>query len=78
MVNLKAAIVKPSENTQTCLDELMETTFVNSVDAASLAMLVPVVARGLKEPSAELVKKAATTAGKLGAECGSLLWEPFR
>lgn len=67
MDNLKLAIVNPSEFTSVCLDQLMETTFVNSVDAASLAMLMPVVARGLKEPSAELNKKAATTAGNVCA-----------
>lgn len=67
MDNLKKAIVKPSEFTSVCLDQLMETTFVNSVDAASLAMLMPVVARGLKEPSADLNKKAATTAGNVCA-----------
>jgi len=67
MDNLKKAIVKPSEFTSVCLDQLMETTFVNSVDAASLAMLMPVVARGLKEPSADLNKKAAITAGNVCA-----------
>jgi len=66
MVNLKLAIMNP-KNTVVCLDQLMETTFVNSVDAASLAMLVPVISRGLREPGAELVKKAATTAGNICA-----------
>eukprot|EP00238_Polyblepharides_amylifera_P006460 CAMPEP_0196585252 /NCGR_PEP_ID=MMETSP1081-20130531/49991_1 /TAXON_ID=36882 /ORGANISM="Pyramimonas amylifera, Strain CCMP720" /LENGTH=1259 /DNA_ID=CAMNT_0041906735 /DNA_START=72 /DNA_END=3852 /DNA_ORIENTATION=- len=67
MVALKLAILKPAEHTHECLDQLMETTFINSVDAASLSWLVPVVARGLREPSADLVKKAATTAGNVCA-----------
>jgi hypothetical protein len=42
------AISKPSE-TNKAIEELMGTTFVVSVDAASLAILCPVLARALKE-----------------------------
>jgi hypothetical protein len=45
----------------------METTFVNSMDSAALAVVVPVVARGLRERSAELKKMAAMTAGNIFA-----------
>jgi hypothetical protein len=47
--------------------QLMETTFVNSMDSAALAVVVPVVARGLRERSAELKKMAAMTAGNIFA-----------
>ena len=45
----------------------METTFVNSMDSPALAVVVPVVARGLRERSAELKKMAAQTAGNIFA-----------
>jgi hypothetical protein len=47
--------------------QLMETTFVNSMDSAALAIVVPVVTRGLRERSAELKKIAAMTAGNIFA-----------
>ncbi len=47
--------------------QLMETTFVNSMDSAALAVIVPVVTRGLRERSAELKKIAAMTAGNIFA-----------
>lgn len=50
----------------------MQTTFVNTVDAPSLALLVPIVHRGLRERSAETKKKAAQIVGNM---C-SLVTEP--
>lgn len=50
----------------------LQTTFVNTVDAPSLALLVPIVHRGLRERSAETKKKAAQIVGNM---C-SLVTEP--
>lgn len=50
----------------------MQTTFINSIDAPSLALLVPIVHRGLRERSAETKKKAAQIVGNM---C-SLVTEP--
>jgi hypothetical protein len=47
------------DKTSTALDVVIETTFVNAVDAPSLALLIPVVGRGLRHSSAETKKKAA-------------------
>lgn len=44
-----------------------QTTFVNSVDAPSLALLVPIVHRGLRERSAETKKKAAQIVGNMSS-----------
>ena len=52
------AITDPNEKTNGCLDTLLETTFVNSIDAPSLALLVPVITRGLRERKTDLKKKA--------------------
>jgi len=49
------------------LSGLFQTTFVNSVDAPSLALLVPIVHRGLRERSAETKKKAAQIVGNMSS-----------
>ena len=61
------AIRTPQKATEDCLDKLMETTFVNSMDAPSLAVVLPVILRGLRERTKELKQKAATTFGNICA-----------
>ena len=51
---------------------LLQTTFINSIDAPSLALLVPIVHRGLRERSADTKKRAAQIVGNM---C-SLVTEP--
>lgn len=67
MANLTEALTKPDQKTNACLEKLMETTFCNPMDCSALAVVVPVVARGLRERSAELKKIAAMTAGNIFA-----------
>ncbi|RZC22441.1 Protein ILITYHIA isoform C [Glycine soja] len=62
----------PNEHTKYSLDILLQTTFVNSIDAPSLALLVPIVHRGLRERSADTKKRAAQIVGNM---C-SLVTEP--
>ena len=50
----------------------LQTTFINSIDAPSLALLVPIVHRGLRVRSADTKKKAAQIVGNM---C-SLVTEP--
>ncbi|GBG29342.1 ABC transporter ATP-binding protein [Hondaea fermentalgiana] len=57
--------LKDPEQVDPCLDELMDTTFVNSVDAQSLAFIIPVVLRGLREGTADVKLKASITAGNV-------------
>jgi len=64
---LLGAISLPAERTQACLDVLLETTFVNVVDAPSLALIVPVLVRGMRERKADMKKKAAKIAGNMSA-----------
>jgi hypothetical protein len=64
---LLAAITTPNEHTKTCLDTLLDTVFVNTVDAASLALIVPVLNRALRERSTELKKKAAKIVGNMSS-----------
>ncbi|ONK79574.1 uncharacterized protein A4U43_C01F7760 [Asparagus officinalis] len=69
---LLMALTDPNECTKHSLDILLQTTFINSIDAPSLALLVPIVHRGLRERSAETKKKAAQIVGNM---C-SLVTEP--
>ncbi|KAG2312032.1 hypothetical protein Bca52824_023589 [Brassica carinata] len=69
---LLLALTDPNDYTRHSLDILLQTTFVNSVDAPSLALLVPIVHRGLRERSSETKKKASQIVGNM---C-SLVTEP--
>ena len=62
---LLLGLADPAMHTKASLDALLHTTFVNSVDAASLALLVPIVHRGLRERSTETKKKAAQITGNM-------------
>lgn len=69
---LLAAIADPNNKAKPALDTLLVTKFVNTVDAASLALIVPVVHRGLRDRSGDVKKKAARIVGNM---CG-LINEP--
>ncbi|KAJ4968726.1 hypothetical protein NE237_015427 [Protea cynaroides] len=69
---LLMALTDPNDYTKHSLDILLQTTFINSIDSPSLALLVPIVHRGLRERSAETKKKAAQIVGNM---C-SLVTEP--
>jgi hypothetical protein len=62
---LLAAISKPADHTRACLDTLLKTTFINTIDAPSLALIVPVVHRGLKDRSGDTKKRAARIVGSM-------------
>lgn len=69
---LLAAIADPNTKAKPALDTLLVTKFVNAVDAPSLALIVPVVHRGLRDRSGDMKKKAARIVGNM---CG-LINEP--
>lgn len=62
---LLTGIADPNEHTKSSLEVILQTTFVNSVDAPSLALLVPVVHRGLRARGSETKKKAAQIVGNM-------------
>ncbi|KAL6981755.1 eIF-2-alpha kinase activator GCN1, partial [Sarracenia purpurea var. burkii] len=64
--------VYPNDYTKHSHDILLQTTFINSIDAPSLALLVPIVHRGLRQRSTDTKKKAAQIVGNI---C-SLVTEP--
>ncbi|KAF8055816.1 hypothetical protein HT031_006591 [Scenedesmus sp. PABB004] len=62
---LMAAIAEPNASTRPCLDTLLGTTFIHTIDAPSLALLVPVVHRGLRDRSGDTKKRAARIVGNM-------------
>ncbi|GIL73837.1 hypothetical protein Vretimale_5312 [Volvox reticuliferus] len=63
--SLLAAIADPNNATRACLDILLDTVFINTIDAPSLALIVPVVHRGLRDRSGDTKKRAARTVGSM-------------
>lgn len=59
------AFDSPAKHNATCLDTILGTVFMNTVDAPSLALLVPVVNRGIRDRSTETKKKAARIIGRM-------------
>ncbi|KAI7966942.1 hypothetical protein MJO29_000219 [Puccinia striiformis f. sp. tritici] len=62
---LLAALVDPARKTGKALDNLLGTAFVHYVDTSSLALIVPIIERGLRERSAEIKRKATQIVGNL-------------
>ncbi|KAJ3394121.1 translational activator of GCN4 [Entophlyctis sp. JEL0112] len=64
---LMAALIDPNENTQAALTALLETSFVHYIDSPSLALIVPILQRGLVERVTETKKKAAQIMGQMAS-----------
>lgn len=64
--HLLLALIKP-DTTMACIEEVMLTTFCNPMDGTSLAFMMPIVIRGIKDANYELVKKATVCTSNLCA-----------
>lgn len=62
---LLSALNDPAEQTKEALSDLMKTSFVHSVDPASLALIVPILQRGLRDRSSQIKKMAAQVVGSM-------------
>ncbi|KAJ1564490.1 translational activator of GCN4, partial [Cladochytrium tenue] len=62
---LIAALVDPNSKTLPALTALMETSFVHYIDAPSLALIVPIIQRGLRERVTDVKKRAAQIVGQM-------------
>jgi hypothetical protein len=62
---LLAAIADPASKTRDALEALLECEFMHSIDAPSLALLVPIMARALKDRGADVKRKAAAITGNM-------------
>jgi HEAT repeat protein len=65
------ALTKPVDFTLSALEALTQTAFVHSVDAPSLALIVPILERALRGRDGETKKRAALIFGSLGKLIGS-------
>jgi len=63
---LMLALRKP-DTTLECIDEVLLTTFCNPMDGTSLAFIMPILIRGIKDSNYELVKKATVCTSNLCA-----------
>ena len=64
---LLAAIADPGAAARPALDALLRTSFVNTIDAASLALVVPVLHRGLRDRGGDAKKRAARIVGAMAS-----------
>ncbi|KAF5835979.1 armadillo-type protein [Dunaliella salina] len=64
---LLSAIADPNHATKPALEVLLQTVFVNTIDAASLALILPVIHRGLRDRTGDTKKKAARIAGNMAS-----------
>ncbi|XP_071945406.1 stalled ribosome sensor GCN1-like [Antedon mediterranea] len=62
---LLGALSEPSKNTSRCLRALLETRFIHFIDAPSLALIMPVVARSFQDRTTETKKMAAQIIGNM-------------
>ncbi|KAJ1428246.1 armadillo-type protein, partial [Ochromonadaceae sp. CCMP2298] len=62
---LLAAIADPASRTKEALEALLDCEFMHSIDAPSLALLVPILGRALRDRGADLKRKAAAITGNM-------------
>ena len=62
---LLAAMADPSNKTKEALEALLECEFMHSIDAPSLAILVPILGRALRDRGADLKRKASAITGNM-------------
>ncbi|KAH8103551.1 armadillo-type protein [Cristinia sonorae] len=70
------AMVDPGK-TPSALNALIKTSFVHYIDHSSLALVVPIIERGLRERSAEIKRKAAQIVGNLASLTESKDFVPY-
>lgn len=62
---LLSALRDPAGRTRGAVDAMLGTEFIHAIDAASLALLIPPLHRGLRDRSSELKKRAAAIVGSM-------------
>ncbi|KAE9398973.1 ARM repeat-containing protein [Gymnopus androsaceus JB14] len=73
---LLKALVDPTK-TPNALAGLLKTSFMHYIDHSSLALVVPIIERGLRERGAETKKKAAQIVGNLASLTDSKDFVPY-
>ncbi|KAG8806225.1 translational activator of GCN4, partial [Serendipita sp. 401] len=65
------------EKTPVALNALLKKSFVHYIDAASLAIVIPIIERGLRERSAETKRKATQIVGQMAGLTDSKDFIPY-
>ncbi|KAF7308577.1 TOG domain-containing protein [Mycena chlorophos] len=73
---LLKALVDPAK-TPNALGSLLKTSFMHYIDHSSLALVVPIIERGLRERGADTKKKAAQIVGNLASLTDSKDFVPY-
>ncbi|KAL4068779.1 armadillo-type protein, partial [Scleroderma yunnanense] len=73
---LLKALVDPAKTTN-ALSSLLKTSFIHYIDHSSLALVIPIIERGLRERGAEGKKKAAQIVGNLASLTDSKDFVPY-
>ncbi|KAJ7623265.1 armadillo-type protein [Roridomyces roridus] len=73
---LLKALVDPAK-TPNALSSLLKTSFMHYIDNSSLALVVPILERGLRERGADIKKKAAQIVGNLASLTDSKDFVPY-
>ena len=71
------ALVDPNAKTALALKGLLKTKFVHYIDAPSLALIAPIIERGLRERTVLLQKQAAQIVGNLASLTDSRDYVPY-
>ena len=66
---LLKALVDPANSTKKGLEALLSTEFLHAIDAPSLAILIPVLQRGLKDKSGTAKRQSVLIVGNLVTMC---------
>lgn len=74
---LLQALINPNDNTSKALKAVLNTSFVHYIDSASLALLMPIVERGLKERAASMQADATRIVGNLAGLTDSRDFIPY-
>ncbi|CAN3359154.1 eIF-2-alpha kinase activator Gcn1p [Diutina catenulata] len=74
---LLAAIGDPTAATETALDRLIGTQFVHYIDGPSLALIIHVIHRGMRDRSAAVKKKACQIVGNMAILVDSRDLDPY-
>ncbi|KAM3583875.1 translational activator of GCN4 [Umbelopsis sp. WA50703] len=61
------ALSDPNKKTKSALTALLQTAFVHYIDSPSLALVIPILERGLKERSTEIKTKSAQIVGNMSS-----------
>lgn len=62
---LLGALTDPARKTPVALDTLLSTTFAHFIDSSSLALIIPILDRGLRERSADVKRKSSAIVGNM-------------